>query len=71
MLNTTKNISISGTSSVDKKTIMTFTANIPSSGDASFSKRIMDKKTYLENQEECDADYANFEAEVTAALKEM
>lgn len=71
MLNTTKSTSMSGNSSIEGKTVVTFSANIPSSGEISLSKRIQNKKTYLENQDECDTDYANFEAEVMAALKEM
>lgn len=70
MLNTTKNISMNGTSKINDETIMTFGANIPSAGEISFNKKIVNKKKYLENQEECDSDYANFEAEVTTTLKE-
>lgn len=71
MLNTTKSTSVSGNSSIEGKTVATFSANIPSSGEIFLSKRIQNKKTYLENQDECDADYANFETEVIAAIKEM
>lgn len=70
MLNVTKSISISGTSEIEKKVVLSFTASIPSAGSISLNKSIMDKKKYLENQEECDADCTNFEAEVMAALKE-
>ena len=71
MLNTTKSTSVSGNSSIEGKTVVTFSANITSSGEISLSKRIQNKKTYLENQDECDTDYANFETEVMAAIKEM
>lgn len=71
MLNTTKNISLNGTSKIGEKTVVTFSTSIPSAGEIAINKRIADRKTYIENQEECDTDYANFEAEVTAALKEM
>ena len=71
MLNTTKSTSVNGNSSIEGKTVVTFSANILSSGEISLSKRIQNKKTYLENQDECDTDYANFETEVMAAIKEM
>ena len=70
MLSTTKSTSMNGTSKIEDKIVMTFSVSIPSAGNISFSKQIMDKKLYLENQEECDSDYANFEAEVTTTLKE-
>lgn len=70
MLNITKSISISGTSEIEKKVVVSFSASIPSTGSISLNKSIMDKKKYLENQEECDSDYANFESEVTTTLKE-
>ena len=50
MLNTTKSTSVNGNSSIEGKTVVTFSANIPSSGEISLSKRIQNKKTYLENQ---------------------
>ena len=71
MLNTTKRTSVNGNSSIEGKIVVTLSANIPSSGEISLSKRIQNKKTYLENQDECDTDYANFETEVMAAIKEM
>lgn len=70
MLNVTKSISISGTSEIEKKVVVSFSASIPSTGSISLNKSIMDKKTYLANKEECDSDYANFEAKVTSEFEE-
>lgn len=71
MLNTTKNTSMNGNSSIEEKVVVTFSASIPSAGEITINKRIADRRAYIENQEECDTDYANFETEVIAAIKEM
>lgn len=71
MLNTTKNTSMNGNSSIEGKAVVTFSASIPSAGEITINKRIADRKAYIENQDECDKDFANFETEVMAAIKEM
>ena len=43
MLNTTKNTSMNGNSSIEEKAVVTFSASIPSAGEITINKRIADR----------------------------
>ena len=53
---------INATSRIDDKVVAYFNASISEDGNFSISKSITDKDTYKVNQEQCDTDYAEFEA---------
>ena len=48
MLNTTKNTSMNGNSSIEEKAVVTFSASIPSAGEITINKRIADRRAYIE-----------------------
>lgn len=62
--NVTKVTNIAGSSMVNEKLAVTMRATIGDNGTWNISKNIHDSELYLSNQKTCDADYAEFEAEV-------
>lgn len=70
MLNIRKTMTVNGESKIGEKTVVTFSASVPASGNVTCSKTINNRELYLENQEECDSDYKTFEQEVINTLKE-
>ncbi len=57
-------ININGTSQIEEKTVVYFNASNNGSQNKGYSstKNISDMEVYLANQEQCDADYAEFDA---------
>lgn len=65
MLNTTKNITVTGTSEIGGVQAMYFNANISTDGgNASVSKTITNPALYNANRIECRADVAAFEQKI-------
>lgn len=57
-------ISVSGTSRIEGKDVVFFSASFSAgkAGNYSSTKNITDKETYMKNQEQCEADYMEFDA---------
>lgn len=70
MLNIRKSMTVNGDCKIGEKTVVTFSASVPTAGNVTCNKVINDRELYLENQEECDSDYKTFEQEVINAFKE-
>lgn len=60
----------SATSTIDGKDVVYFNATVQSVGSTTISKTISDKTLYSENKTECDADYADFETQISAYMTE-
>ena len=54
---------------VDDKVVVRMRATINNDGSISYGKTVRNVEAYLSNSEACDADYAEFEAEVLKATK--
>lgn len=66
MLNTNKNITLSGTSMIDGKQVAYMSATISTNGGngANINKNITNQELYKANKEQVRADIAEFEKEV-------
>ena len=62
--NVTQTINVNANSVINDVPVLMMRATIMSDGTISYGKTVRDKDLYLENLEQCDADYAEFEAEV-------
>ena len=61
--------SFNAESVIDDKVVVRMRATINEDGSISYGKTVKDVDAYVANSEACDADYANFEAEVLKATK--
>jgi len=64
MSNFTKVTNINANSLIDNVVVITMWASINEDKTVNLGKSVRDTELYFANQEACDADYAEFEAEV-------
>lgn len=74
MLETRKNITLTGTSSIEQTSggnipVVYMSASVAEDGTPNVSKSIQDKATYLANKEQCKADMDKFEEEAWALIQ--
>lgn len=62
--NFTKVININANSLIDNVVVVTMWASVNEDKTVNLGKSVRDTEAYFANQEICDADYAEFEAEV-------
>ena len=72
--NLSKSITVSATSTIEvdnkQNTVMYMNATITSGGDVNINQSIRDKELYIANQEEVDADFAEFKVTVMSYVTE-
>lgn len=67
--NYSKTVSITAISTIDGKPVVSMRGTVGEDSTWNIAKTIRNPELYLENQEECDSDYAEFEEKVLAAAK--
>lgn len=64
-------ISLNAKSVINDKVVAYFTASVPEMGNPTMSKSIADRNAYIENKDECESDYSDFEVEVLKYIQEI
>lgn len=59
-----KTINVSANIEIDDVLVISARATINPNGQMLFNKTVRDTELYIQNMEQCDTDYANFEAQV-------
>lgn len=67
--NYSKTVNITATSTIDGKPVVSMRGTVGEDSTWNIAKTIRNPELYLQNQETCEADYAEFEAKVLAAAK--
>ena len=67
--NFNQSINCNAQSIIEDKIALYMNANVPSEGSISINKTIHDKILYFANEEECNADYAQFNKKVEDIAK--
>lgn len=71
LINFNKSVTCDAISQINDKNVVLMTANIPQRGGISISKSISDREVYFLHQEECDADYEEFNKKVEDIAKNL
>ena len=69
--NFNQSVNCNAQSLIDDKVALYMNASIPSEGNISINKSIQDRTLYFANEEECNADYAQFNKKVEDIAKSL